>query len=127
MSRANAQVRFPDGTIKYGIYNGTVDVYWEPLFDSAEEAWEAWREYYNSEPLNVNKWLNIYDDGYYDVEIADDYGRGDCYIGRASKSQIVSAVNVEYMNRKGKGGLPDWWDMNEEDDTTGVDYLKDIA
>lgn len=109
MSRANAKIKFPDGTIKYGIYNGTVDVYWEPLFNSSSEAWKAWKEYYNNEPLDDKKWLNGFNDGYYDVEIADDYGGGDCYTGRATKSQIVSATNVDFMNRKGKGGLPNWW------------------
>ena len=112
MSRADAQIRFPDGTIKYGIYNGTIDHYWFPLFDSPEKAWEAWQEYYKSESMDDSKWGNSYDDSFYDVVIADDYGGGGSYIGRASKSQIVSATNVDFMNsikRRGIGGLPDWW------------------
>lgn len=108
MSRANAQVRFPDGTIKFGIYNGTIDHYWEPLFDSPEKAWDAWQEYYNSKPMDYSKWLNAFDDSYYDVDLADDYGGGDAYFGKASKSQIVGAVDTDKL-RHNKDGLPDWW------------------
>lgn len=108
MSRASVQVKFPDGTIKYGIYNGTADVFWKPLFDNSEEAWKAWEEYYNSKPMNDSKWINVYDDSYYDVEIANDYGSGTCYIGRASKSRIVSATDTDYMNRI-DDKLPGWW------------------
>lgn len=122
MSRANAQVKFPDGTIKYGIYNGTVDAYWSPLFNSSEEAWRAWDEYYKNDALDDRKWRDPYDDSFYDVEIADDYGGGDCYIGRASKSQIVGATNVDFMNRikrNGTGGIPDWW-KREAPDSDGT-------
>ena len=124
MSRANAQVRFPDGTIKYGIYNGTVDVYWEYLFDTSEEAWAAWEKYYypsgrgiltDNKPLD-DAWLeektkdSFWQKPIFDVEIADDYGGGDCYVGRATYDRIWSATDVDRMNRKGDGGLPDWWD-----------------
>lgn len=108
MSRANAQVKFPDGTIKYGIYNGTIDCYWFPLFDTAEQAWEAWEEYYNTKPMDDSKWEQPYDDSYYTVDIADDYGSGETYIGRASKSQIVSDTNTDKMVSIGMG-LPRWW------------------
>lgn len=108
MSRANAQVKFPDGTIKHGIYNGTADVYMAYLFDTPEEAWECWQKY--REPHFDSKLFDKpYDDTFYKVEIADDYGGGDCYIGRASKSQIVGALNVDHMIRKNDEGRPDWW------------------
>ncbi|MFB6518597.1 hypothetical protein [Streptomyces sp. NPDC056401] len=108
MSRVDAQVKFPDGTIKHGIYNGTVDVYMPWLFDTEQEAWNCWQKYRES-GFDSKQFDKPFDDTFYDVEIADDYGGGDCYIGRASKSQIVSSVNTDYMNRKGKGGKPDWW------------------
>lgn len=108
MSRANAQVRFPDGTIKFGIYNGTADIYMEWLFNTPEEAWDAWQKYRES-GYDSKTFDKPFDDVYFDVEIADDYGGGDCYLGRANKSQIVSAVLADHMNRKGDGGLPDWW------------------
>ena len=112
MSRANAQVKFPDGTIRYGIYNGTTDHYWEYLFESSEEAWKEWDKYYKN--MGTYKPTIPYWDAvegtYYDVEIADDYGGGDCYIGRASIYAIYSPLNVDHLNRKNpKGGLPDWW------------------
>ena len=115
MSRASAQVKFPDGTIKYGVYNGTVDIYWAPLFNSSEEAWGAWREYYGSD-ADSSKWTNPFDDTYYDVEITDDYGGGDTYLGRASKSQIVSSLNVDHMNNI-KSGRADWWVSNATPNT----------
>lgn len=108
MSRANAQVKFPDGTIKHGIYNGTSDVYMEWLFDTPEQAWNCW-DSYRASGFDHRQFSNPFDDTFFDVEIADDYGGGDCYIGRASKTQIVSSTNVDFMNRKGDGGLPDWW------------------
>lgn len=116
MSRANAQVKFPDGTIRYGIYNGTVDVYWPYLFDNSEDAWEAWNEYYNSKPMDDSKWddrvkFERVDGPFYDVEIADDYGSGDAYYGKATKNCIVSSTNTEYMTKTGKG-KPEWWDKN---------------
>ena len=108
MSRANAQVKFPDGTIKFGIYNGTVDYYWEPLFDSPDKAWAAWEEYYATSPLDDSKWINPYDDTYYDVDLADDYGGGSTYFGKASKSQIVGATDTDKL-RHNTDGLPEWW------------------
>lgn len=115
MSRANAQVKFPDGTIKHGIYNGTIDHFWFPLFDTSEQAWDAWHEYYESKPMDDDKWQHPYDDSYYTVEIADDYGGGAIYIGRASKSQIVSDVDTDKMVKIGDG-LPKWWSPQEAED-----------
>lgn len=113
MSRASAQVRFPDGTVKHGIYNGTADVYMPWLFNTSDEAWDCWQKYRES-GFDHKKFGNPFDDSYFDVEIADCYGGGDCYLGRASKSQIVSSVNTDYMNRKGDGGLPGWWVDDEQ-------------
>jgi hypothetical protein len=107
MSRANAQVRFPNGTIKHGIYNGTVDVYWPYLFDTSEEAWSAWREY-DTDKLDELTRYEAVDGPFHNVEIADDYGSGETYIGRATPRLIVSATNVDYMNSI-KKSLPDWW------------------
>lgn len=118
MSRASAQVKFPDGTIRYGIYNGTVDVYWPYLFDSSEKAWAAWDEYYNSSPMSDRKWdaatmIERVEGPFYDVEIADDYGGGDSYYGRATKNLIVSATMADHMTRIKRGdtvgGLSEWW------------------
>lgn len=122
MSRASAQVKFPDGTIRHGIYNGTVDVYWPYLFATSEDAWAAWDEYYNSKPMSDKKWADAvrYEQvggPFYDVEIADSYGGGDGYYGKATKNVIVSQTRVDYMTqirRGGKvGGLPDWWVKSE--------------
>jgi hypothetical protein len=110
MSRANAQVKFPDGTIRYGIYNGTVDVFWPYLFESSEETWSEWDKYYS----DMNDYKPPFHEGYesaegpfLNVEIADDYGGGTTYLGKATKRMIVGATNVDHMIRK--GGKPDWW------------------
>ena len=107
MSRANAQVKFPDGTIKHGIYNGTVDYYWEPLFETSEEAWDAWQEYYKDDNLDDSKWDSPLGT-IYDVEIADDYGGGETYRTQATKSRITGEVEAEEMEKVEKG-LPKWW------------------
>lgn len=112
MSRANARVLFPDGSVKYGIYNGTVDVFWPFLFDTADEAWSNWEEYYKQPSQGYSKWESQYDperDGNIcDVEIANDYGYGQTYLGRANKHQITSDTDIDNMDSV-KRGLPDWW------------------
>lgn len=41
MSRSTAEVRFPDGTKRYTLYNNTVNECWRALFDTADEAWDV--------------------------------------------------------------------------------------
>lgn len=109
MSRANAQVKFPDGTIKYGIYNGTVDVYWTPLFDTAEEAWAAWREYYKPDNFDSAGWEHPEDTEEFEVEIADDYGGGNTYKSQATKHRITGNRDTDDLENI-HSGLPDWWE-----------------
>lgn len=42
MSRYTGAVRFPDGELRYFVYNGTVDIARRELFGSADEADAAW-------------------------------------------------------------------------------------
>jgi hypothetical protein len=107
MSRANAQVKFPDGTIKHGIYNGTIDVYMAYLTNSNEEAWNLWDAYKKS-GYDDSLFEKRGDTEFFEVEIADDYGGGDTYRGQATKSQIVSELDTDDME-KIKDGLPEWW------------------
>jgi len=110
VSRATAKVKFPDGTIKYGIYNGTVDFYWSPLFDMSDEAWQAWHEYCTIANFDTAKWdaREPLDAEEYDVEIADDYGYGHTYSGRATKWGIKSSLDIGIMDHVQRG-LPEWW------------------
>lgn len=120
MSRANAQVKFPDGTVRYGIYNGTVDVYWKYLFDTAEKAWEAWHEYYQGSGVEPDLPSPKLTGGIEDVEIADDYGGGDTYKGRATKQQICSDTDTDNMINV-HHGLPNWWDPGDDAPVTGME------
>lgn len=121
MSRANAQVRFPDGTIKYGIYNGTVDYYWHPLFDTPEEAWQAWNSYYKSTPMDDSSYPHYDGMDYVEqVEIADDYGSGDTYRGTATKRYIASNLEADLMVKK-SDGLPEWWVSDEPSASADAD------
>ena len=37
-----AAVRFPDGSVRYGVYDAAEESMWPPLFDTLEEARAAW-------------------------------------------------------------------------------------
>lgn len=56
-------VRFPDGTIRYGIINGTVECAFPLLFGDREEAWAAWEEYYDAVRVGVPQttWVHAYE------------------------------------------------------------------
>jgi hypothetical protein len=45
MSREILYARFPDGTVRYGVYDGSSDVAHSSLFASREEAWAWWDAY----------------------------------------------------------------------------------
>ena len=44
MSRANLFVRMPDGEVRYGIYNGTIDMAETRLYDTPAQAWDGWHD-----------------------------------------------------------------------------------
>lgn len=54
MSRANLTVRFADGLVLFGIYNGTVDVAFNFLVPTDREAWDRYRDAYALEPSPTN-------------------------------------------------------------------------
>ena len=43
MSRASMWVRFPNGEVRHGIYDGTTDLAYPPVYDTSEEAWAAYK------------------------------------------------------------------------------------
>lgn len=99
MSRATLFVKFPDGKIRYGIYNGRVDIARPMLYDTIDEAWhnrfEDWSEYEegSGEP----------------VEVATNYGGGFCWRGTATKEHLTSAHDPWALDEFDyRSILPDW-------------------
>lgn len=97
MSRGTLFVKFPDGEIRYGIYNGTVDIARPPLFDSIHEAWanrfEDWPEYVKGSGEVV--------------KVASNYGGGFWWRATATRKHLTSGHDImeveDYEN-----GLPSW-------------------
>lgn len=82
MSRANLYVRLPSGEVRYGIYNGTCDIAQPNLYDTPDQAWEAWRSH--------TTW-GEYDEGAGDpVVVATDYGGGWAWEATATRDRLTS-------------------------------------
>lgn len=95
MSHANLTVRFPDGTLRYGLYDGSWDRMLPGLFDADGQAWVFGGEV-----------MDIGDPEEHEVRIACDYGGGGSWSGRATRERITSDLEArdDYEN-----GLPGWW------------------
>ena len=108
MSNASAAVRFPDGTIRYGIYHGTSDTMFGALFVSIDEAWENSRTARMWD--NGDKSLEVFP-----VVIYSDYGSGCYWEGTATKDSIVSGFAYwgDYDDIPITNGRPDWLDWGE--------------
>lgn len=118
MSRGFVAVRFPDGDIRWGIYDGTSDIlyhlltagdpwddiypYVRPRYCTAEQVAAATRKPYEEEP----------DGEVFDVTIYSDYGGGSLYGGRAAKNLVLSPLDWEALDEQGDEqypvGRPDW-------------------
>ncbi len=104
MSRAIALIKFSDGTILRGCYNGTSDFLSQWLITDKELeenyngncfSWddEKWRNYKN-EFIDSNLFTDLED-----VEVFSDYGNGFSWKDKASKSKMVMSfeTNIEYV------------------------------
>jgi hypothetical protein len=108
MSSALAKVRFlSDGKIMYGEYSGTADVYVSHLKHTLEEAYEEWKKL---------TWLNCSCGKDEPVIIANDYGGGTYWAGRACRHCRSIETNLSYEDIYENNqdhpichGLPDWW------------------
>ena len=113
VSRAIALVRFNDGTILRGCYNGTSDFLsqWLITDEELEEKYDGSCFNWDSE-----KWDN-YDNEYIDtdtiddaedVEIFSDYGGGFSWKGQASRSKLVvtSSTNLDCVDWENH--IPKW-------------------
>lgn len=101
MSRSTLYVRFPDGEVRFGIFNDTVGVAVPPLFDTEREAWDWWGEYYGGTwvlpPAHEDRDIH-------DVELAlpaVQYWRG-----LATRHLIVGPIDPYDADQS--TGLPDW-------------------
>lgn len=106
MSSGNMWVRFPDGTIQHGIYQGTSDTAYSKLFDTWQDAAKAYR---NKEPLG--SWPPPPDDEAVDVDVASDYGWGFHWKGKAIKGNLFTCDSGAAGETK---GIPDWVPNEEE-------------
>jgi hypothetical protein len=81
----SAAVRFPDGSVRYGVYDPTVEGMWPLLFETSAEAQGAWdrRDTDADEPST--------DDGLpvAEVKIFTDFDGGFWWIAEATKSAIT--------------------------------------
>lgn len=101
MSRANLYVLFPDGSLRYGIYNGTADIALPTLSATPEGAWDAWRS-------GQSDWYDTWRDGDGEpVRVATDYGGGFCWRATATPDRLTSGHDP-HENYAYSDGLPDW-------------------
>jgi hypothetical protein len=98
MSRGTLFVKFPDGAVRYGIYNGTSDFAQPPLFDHPNDAWEWWSAYYKGGVgggINPSLWFESLDDTepvLEPVTIYTDYGGGMSWECRASRQALSTCA-----------------------------------
>ena len=106
MSRAEAEVRFEDGLVLYGLYNGTVDNMIHDLFDTKEERNEFWGRYGRKQP-DGHYYLGTYElcgcEGEACV-VRHWYAAGRSWVGKACREHKLFLSPTD----------PDAW-MNEHD------------
>lgn len=108
MSRASAYVKFPDGTVRAGIYNGTVDWMFPWLWDTSDEAWDHYTRTYADRGPEERSWSEPPEGEVVDVVIYSDYGRGSYWPGRAAKNVIVDGLNPWDEDIDEEDGQPEW-------------------
>lgn len=105
MSRASVAVLFPDGEVKFAIYNGTSDVLMPKLFDTNKEPWAA---YYSNADLSVPE--NVPHESGEPVIIYCDYGDGSTWHGTATRDYVTSECDFMEIDDYSDCNwvLPDW-------------------
>ena len=93
MSRATALIRFKDGTIMHGCYQGTSDVLYPYLIteEKLQQEYEGsvfrWNDKCQEFGFEGSTQLEIKDEE--EVEIYEDYGSGASWKGKASRSKMI--------------------------------------
>lgn len=103
MSRASAAVRFPDGLVLFGLYDGTSDVLWRNLHVSIDEAWDDYGKTKRPDCACGHD---------EEVEIHSDYGNGFSWPGRACRHCMV--VLWKYLDPHWSYHEADLVDLTEE-------------
>ena len=104
MSHAYGQVRFlSDDHVLHFEYNGTADVCRPTLYDSPQEVWAHWRD---------DSWNECSCGEDEPVEVANDYGNGTYWLGRACRRcrAIIPPLAFDDIEPAGyQHSLPTWW------------------
>lgn len=120
MSNATGQVRFNDGLILFFVYGGTVNAVYPKLFETCEQAFDAWGDENHSFKNRVTSVVDRET-----VELATNYGGGITWHGIASRSamEIIEGLRPnqfmqdpedpfgrrEIVVHPTTSGLPDWF------------------
>ncbi len=99
MSRATMFVKFPDGEIRYGIYNGTSDIARTDLFETLDQAWNN-----RSQPANWADWAEGEGEP---VDVATNYGGGFSWKATATKDFLTSGHDPYELDSYSPD-FPDW-------------------
>lgn len=127
MSSASAAVLFPDGEIRYGIYNGTSDVMYPSLYATVDEAWDAWSNSQSRSKSSFPRIRELWEKGaateVFDVAIYSDYGGGWSWRGQATTTDIVDGLDPYDDSHAPTriDGEPEWLVWGPVDDQEGRD------
>lgn len=111
MSHSTAAVRFSDGLILHGEYNGTSDIMLPKFYLTKEERDDNWRNLnWTYHDKNCNKAE--------DVIVATSYGRGFSWPSKACRAcQLLTdrfmPFDKEEYDYEITDGLPDWYPDRE--------------
>jgi len=110
MSRANLLVKFPDGSIKAGLYDATGGFVMPLLYDTCDQAWDFYRAnrmdaWGTDEQYELHK--GIEGDP---VEIFTDYGGGFWWHGKAIKTWVTEGGDFSGYAKSPEtfDGYPEW-------------------
>ncbi len=85
----SAAVRFPDGSVRYGVYDPTEESMWPPLFATIEEARAAWERHggdAGESDVGSDPFSSV------EVKIFADFDGGFWWIGEATPSAVTLGV-----------------------------------
>jgi hypothetical protein len=94
VSHATLYVRFADGAVRYGWYDGSNDVVLAPLFDTPQEVWARRPQ------------TGAHGHGGEPVRLATDYGGGSSWDGRATHEHVIDGGAQDWPGYE--AGLPTW-------------------